>query len=313
MREAVQPDVSEIEALSGISTGDRVSEFVTKIPPNFVRAMRDAADPMALARQVLPDNRERIHGPDESSDPVGDLAAEVTPGLIHKYHGRALLIVTGACAIHCRYCFRREFPYGDSALRPTQQAAALNYLRTHPDIREIILSGGDPLSVSTRRLRDLVSDLARIPSLVRLRIHSRIPVVLPERIDHECLQALSEHALQKVLVIHANHADEINIDAQMALHQLRETGWTLLNQAVLLKGVNDSIAAQVRLAERCMEVGVLPYYLHVLDRVRGSGHLFVADSKAIDLMHSIRQQLPGYLVPRLVRESQGAPYKVPIL
>lgn len=313
MRRAAQPDYSGLEMINERSSSAEDHGFPVRIPPNFLKAMRDSADPMALARQVLPDERESEHQSTESKDPVGDLAAQQTPGLIHKYRGRALLITTGACAIHCRYCFRREFPYSSSMLGARQQEAALDYLRKGPDIHEIILSGGDPLTLSSARLRKLVASLAHVESLRRLRIHSRIPVVLPERIDAECLGSISDTFMQKVMVIHANHADEINEDARLALNALKDAGWTLLNQAVLLKGVNDSVDAQLRLAERCMEVSVLPYYLHVLDRVRGSSHLWVPDTDAIALVQSVRERLSGYLVPRLVRETPGAPFKVPLL
>ena len=313
MRKAARPDYSGLQVMNEESLSAEDHGFPVRIPQNFLRAMRDSADPMALARQVLPDERESEHQSTESKDPVGDLAAQQTPGLIHKYRGRALLITTGACAIHCRYCFRREFPYSSAMLGARQQEAALNYLRENPDIHEIILSGGDPLTLSSARLRKLVASLAHIDSLRRLRIHSRIPVVLPERIDAECVDAVSDIFTQKVMVIHANHADEINDGARIALQTLKDAGWTLLNQAVLLKGVNDSVDAQVRLAERCMEVSVLPYYLHVLDRVRGSSHLWVPDSDASALLRSVRERLSGYLVPRLVRETAGAPFKVPLL
>lgn len=284
--------------------------FPLRVPRGYVARMRrgDPTDP--LLRQVLPLEAELTAADGFGPDPVGDLAALAVPGLLHKYRGRALLITTPACAVHCRYCFRRAFPYAEA--RPDgDHRAALEYLAARPDISEVILSGGDPLSLNDARLEGLFTQLEALPQLRRLRIHSRQPVVLPERIDSGLLQLLRQRRLPVVMVVHCNHAREIDSPVRNALRALRETGVTLLNQAVLLRGVNDTLQAQIDLQETLFAAGVLPYYLHQLDRVSGASHFEVADQRARDLLAAMRARLPGYLVPRLVRESAGQPAKMP--
>jgi EF-P beta-lysylation protein EpmB len=245
-------------------------------------------------------------------DPVGDHLAVTSPGMLQKYQGRALLVTTGACAVHCRYCFRRHFPYADSNPLASQWQQTIEQIQHDQSINEVILSGGDPLSLSDDKLSRLVEDLSAIPHLKRLRIHTRLPVVLPERIDERLLAWLQRCPLKVVMVIHANHANEIDNDAELALASLQKAGCQLLNQAVLLKGVNDSAAALVALSERLSEVDVMPYYLHLLDKVAGAQHFDVPEQEALELIAAIRTQLPGYLVPRLVREIQGEASKTVI-
>ncbi len=232
--------------------------------------------------------------------------------MLHKYHGRALLVTTGACAIHCRYCFRREFPYGEQHAGRQDFAAALAAIRADSSIAEVLLSGGDPLTLSDRRLAGLLEGLEAIPHVRRVRVHTRLPVVLPERIDDGFLTVWNApRRLQRIAVIHANHAQELRDapDVSAALAALQSTGTTLLNQSVLLRGVNDSVAALEDLSVALFEAGVLPYYLHVLDPVRGAAHFDVPESEARDLHSSLTARLPGYLVPKLVREVAGAAAK----
>ncbi len=287
--------------------------FPLRVTRSFAERMvkGDPADP--LLRQVLPLPDEDLDAPGFCADPVGDLAAVAAPGLLHKYQGRALLVVTGACAIHCRYCFRREFPYGAEQLSRQREAAALDYLNGDASIREVILSGGDPLVLSDDRLAELVRKLETVSHLGRLRLHSRLPVVLPARITEALAALLAGTRFQTVMVIHANHGREIDRSVGRALAQLKEAGVTLLNQSVLLRGVNDDAETLAELSEVLFEHGVMPYYLHLLDKARGTAHFEVSDAAAQDLHEQLRRALPGYLVPRLVREAAGAPFKLPVI
>lgn len=283
--------------------------FPLRVPRGFVARMArgDPNDP--LLRQVLPLGAELEATPGFVTDPVGDRAAQAAPGVLHKYHGRALLIVTGACAAHCRYCFRREYPYAEAHAGVNEWRPALAYLAGDSSIREVILSGGDPLSLSDRRLGALLATLDQIPHLERLRIHSRQPIMLPERVDDGLLALLDQTRLRPVLVIHANHPREIDAAVRAALARLAAAGVTLLNQAVLLRGVNDSAAVLAELSETLFAVRVLPYYLHLLDPVRGVAHFDVNETEASAIMKTLRQRLPGYLAPRLMREQPGQPAK----
>ena len=286
--------------------------FRLRVPASFLARMRpgDPNDP--LLRQVLPVSAEGLSAEGFTADPVGDLDAMTVPGLLHKYHGRALLVTTGACAVHCRYCFRRHFPYADANPARDAWQPALDYLRADDSIREIILSGGDPLVLGNPKLATLIAQLEQIPHLTRLRIHSRLPVVLPARIDPGLIELLSGTRLPCVVVAHANHAQELDATTASAFERLRAAGITLLNQAVLLRGINDSIDAQRALSETLFAQGVLPYYLHLLDRVAGAGHFEVPEAEARGLLEALRARLPGYLVPRLVREIAGDPGKRPV-
>ena len=284
--------------------------FPLRVPRGFIARMGrgDPNDP--LLRQVLPLGEELAPIPGFTTDPVGDLDATALPGVLHKYRNRTLLVATGACAIHCRYCFRRHFPYGEATAAKQQWQAALDYIAADDTIEEVILSGGDPLLLDDARLESLVGGLERIRHVQRLRLHSRVPVVLPERIDDALLGWLRRSRLQPVVVIHANHPRELDDTVARALAPLRATGTTLLNQTVLLRGVNDDTDILRQLSVRLHQLGVLPYYLHLLDRVTGAAHFDVPEPRAMALWETLRRQLPGYLVPRLARERAGAPYKL---
>jgi EF-P beta-lysylation protein EpmB len=286
--------------------------FALRVPRGFVTRMRrgDPADPLLL--QVLPQLAELDAVPGFGVDAVGDLDARAAHGVLHKYHGRALLIASGTCAINCRYCFRRHYPYAEDIAAAAQWREALDYLRASPDIGELILSGGDPLALATAKLAELGQGMADIPHLRRLRIHTRLPVVLPERIDAEFCAWLAALPQQKVVVLHANHANELDAAVAAACMRLRDAGALLLNQSVLLRGVNDDADVLVALSERLFACGVLPYYLHQLDRVHGTAHFEVDDTRALALVEAVRARLPGYLLPRLVREVAGDPAKRPL-
>jgi len=287
------------------------SKFKVRVPRSFVTRMQrgDRHDP--LLRQILPLGEELNLSPGYSHDPLGELDAMPVPGVLHKYQGRVLLTMTGACAVHCRYCFRRHYPYGDA--NPSREHGdTMDYLRRQTDVTEVILSGGDPLTLADAKLGHLVSELESVPQLRRLRIHSRVPVVLPERVDTSLLQWISDTRLNVVLVIHSNHGNEIDKSVQKAMQMLRQAQVTLLNQSVLLRGINDKSDILVDLSEKLFESGVLPYYLHQLDRVQGAAHFSVSDRKARILIEEMRSKLPGFLVPRLVRERVGQPSKSPV-
>ena len=286
--------------------------FPLRVPRGFVARMRqgDPDDPLLL--QVLPRLAEHAQVPGYSVDAVGDMASRASHGVLHKYDGRALLIASGSCAVNCRYCFRRHFPYGDEIAAAAQWREALEHVAADTSIRELILSGGDPLSLTTHKLEELTRGLAALPHVIRLRIHTRLPVVLPERVDDAFLAWLSALPLQKVVVLHANHANEFDASVDAACARLRDAGATLLNQSVLLAGVNDDADTLAAMCERSFAAGVLPYYLHQLDKVTGAAHFEVSDARALDLIDALRARLPGYLVPKLVRELPGDPSKRPV-
>lgn len=295
------------ELLAGADTG-----FALRVPRGFVARMRhgDANDPLLL--QVLPRAAELGEVPGFTRDAVGDLDALKSRGVLHKYHGRALLIATGACAINCRYCFRRHFPYGEETAAANGWHDALAALRADASIEEVILSGGDPLSLATPKLAELTDALARIAHIRRLRIHTRLPVVLPERVDAEFIGWLRALPFGRVVVLHANHPNELDATVADACARLADAGATLLNQSVLLSGINDDADVLAELSRRLFECGVLPYYLHQLDRVAGTAHFEVDDARARALAATLTARLPGYLVPRLVREVAGAAAKTPL-
>ncbi len=286
--------------------------FALRAPRGFVARMRrgDARDPLLL--QVLPQLTECDSHPAALLDAVGDGAARAAPGVIHKYRGRALLIASGACAVHCRYCFRRHFPYAEETAAAQHWRGAVDWLRARPDIDELILSGGDPLSLSTAKLAELSDALRDLPQLKRMRLHTRLPVVLPERVDAELCAWLAALPWPVAIVLHANHAQELDASVADACARLRATGAQLLNQSVLLKRINDSADSLSALSEQLFAIGVLPYYLHQLDHVQGTLHFEVDDARALELVDALRQRLPGYLLPRLVREEPGQPAKTPL-
>ncbi|WP_311238596.1 MULTISPECIES: EF-P beta-lysylation protein EpmB [unclassified Xanthomonas] len=316
-RDAVRDPRALLELLgldaqaAGISA-DAAAQFPLRVPQAFVARMRhgDLDDP--LLRQVLPLDAEMQPVPGFGLDAVGDAAAKTAAGVIQKYRGRALLIATGSCAVHCRYCFRRHFPYAEETAARDGWREAVEAIAADPDIDEVLLSGGDPLSLATPKLVELTDALAAIPHLKRLRIHSRLPVVLPARVDAPLLAWLRSLPWPVAFVIHANHANEFDADVDGAMHALRDAGVQLLNQAVLLRGVNDSVDALAALSERSFAAGVLPYYLHQLDRVAGVAHFEVDDTRARALHAELATRLSGYLVPRLVREIPGDTGKRPL-
>ncbi len=284
-------------------------QFPLRVPRGFVRRMRrgDPRDPLLL--QVLPTALELVDRAGFVADPLTELARMRQPGLLQKYEGRALLVVTGACAVHCRYCFRREFPYAEASAAPGSHARILAEIAGDQSIHEVILSGGDPLSLSNTRLQALLRGLGQIHHIQRIRIHTRTPVVLPERIDAGLLAALESCVRPLILVLHSNHANELDETVAAAVARLRAVCAAVLNQSVLLRGVNDDGDSLAALSERLFEIGALPYYIHQLDPVRGAAHFRVGDRRARRLLGEVAARLPGYLVPRLARERPGMPAK----
>ncbi|MCD4750814.1 MAG: EF-P beta-lysylation protein EpmB [Thermoanaerobaculales bacterium] len=292
----------------GSGAGNAARLFELRVPRAFVRRMGygDPADPLLL--QVLPSVEEDRQAPGFVPDPVGESEFVSGGGVLHKYRGRALIVITGICAVHCRYCFRRHFAYGENSVQGA--GAALEKVAQDPSISEVILSGGDPLSLSDESLDELFRGFENISHVRRLRVHTRMPVVLPERVDSGLLDILGRRRLPVVVVLQTNHAQELDRDVRTACQALREAGVTLLNQAVLLAGINDTVENQVDLSEGLFDAGVLPYYLHLMDRVAGAAHFEVAEDGARSLMAEVSARLPGYLVPRLVRDEVGAASKV---
>ncbi len=287
-------------------------QFPVFVPLEFLARMKhgDPFDPLLL--QVIPRLGEDIASPDFTSDPVGDCNVEMAPGLLHKYEGRVLLIVSGACAVHCRYCFRRHYPYSTAPKSIEHWLPALRYVRNDPSIHEIILSGGDPLTVADPQLSNLVELLDEIPHLTRLRIHTRVPVVIPQRVDTNLCNWLAGSRLAKWVVLHINHAHEIDSAVVEAIHRLKATGTMVLNQSVLLRDVNDDLETLQELCERLVDIGVMPYYLHQLDRVAGASHFEALPSLGLTLMEELAKRLPGYAVPKYVAEIAGEPNKTPV-
>jgi lysine 2,3-aminomutase len=281
-------------------------QFRLFAPRGFVGRMRpgDPTDP--LLRQVLPLADEMIEVPGFTIDPVRDDLAERHPGLLHKYDGRVLLVTTGTCAIHCRYCFRRHFPYDEAPRSLAEWQPALNAIAADESIHEVILSGGDPLTLVDATLSQLVNAIARIPHVSRLRIHTRLPIVIPERVTDDLIDILQTCQLTPIIVLHGNHANELDSHVASAIGRLAHAGVVLLNQAVLLAGVNDSVDAQAALCERLVDLRVLPYYLHQLDRVAGAAHFEVPVAEGREIIRQLRDRLPGYAVPRYATEIPGA-------
>ena len=285
--------------------------FALRVPRAFIARMKpgDAQDPLLL--QVLTQREEFIQASGYSADPL-DEQSSVVPGLLHKYRNRALLLVKGGCAVNCRYCFRRHFPYQDNPGNKRSWQTAIDYIATHPELDEIIFSGGDPLMAKDHELTWLIDALAQIPHLKRLRIHSRLPVVIPARITDGLCQMLAETRLQVLMVTHINHAQEIDASLAAAMQQLKRAGVTLLNQSVLLRGVNNDAQALADLSNALFDAGILPYYLHVLDKVQGAAHFYVSDEEARALVRTLLTQVSGYMVPKLAREIGGEPSKTPL-
>lgn len=292
----------------------RASEsFQLRVPRPFLELMKpgNLNDPLLL--QVLPQTQELLSQPGYLSDPLQEAGHNPQRGIIHKYHGRVLLTLSGACAVNCRYCFRRHFPYQDNQLGSQQWQQALSYLRQHPEVEEVIFSGGDPLATPDNRIFNMIEDLEQLPQLKRLRIHSRLPVVIPQRLTDALSQRLQQSRLQVVLVLHINHPNEISTALHQRLQSLQLGGITLLNQSVLLKGVNDNSDTLVHLSEKLFTSGILPYYLYLLDPVEGAAHFDLSETQAKLLAGQMAARLPGYLVPRLARDIPGKTAKTQIL
>jgi EF-P beta-lysylation protein EpmB len=315
MKDAVR-DPAELCRLLELppETADRARlaarQFPLFVPRGYLARMRpgDAADP--LLRQVLPLAEELVEVPGFVADPVGDAAAARQPGLLHKYAGRVLLITTGTCAVHCRYCFRRHYPYVETPRSLDDWRPALDEIAADDSVHEVILSGGDPLTIVDATLAELIDELAAIDQLRRLRVHTRLPIVIPERVTDSLIEMLRGSRLTPIVVVHANHANELDAHVAVALAKLADAGIVLLNQSVLLAGVNDTVEAQAELCERLVDLRVLPYYLHQLDRVAGAAHFEVPIVSGQRIIDELRSRLPGYVVPRYVQEIVGANSKI---
>ncbi len=309
MRRAIRSAGDLLHAVGLARTPETVTDFPVLAPWPLVQRIRhgDANDP--ILRQLLSTPEELLSPTGYSNDPLQEADASPAPGVIHKYRGRALLVITGACALHCRYCFRRNFPYAEHAQGRLQEA--FSYLAAQPDIHEVILSGGDPLSLDDARFSAVIDALEKISHLHTLRIHTRLPIAIPQRVTQQLVQRLQSSRLQCVVVVHSNHAQEIDATVSDALLRLREVA-LLLNQSVLLKDINDTPDALHELSLALFSAGALPYYLHQLDKVQGASHFAVSDAEAIAIHNALRDRVPGYLLPRLVRESPGAAAKMAI-
>jgi L-lysine 2,3-aminomutase len=279
--------------------------FPLRVPLEFLSRMELGNPDDPLLKQVLPIGDEFIQTPGFTEDPLNESDARPTPGVVHKYKDRALLILSGACAINCRYCFRRHFPYSDNQLSGEHWQRALAYLKEHTELREVIFSGGDPLVTSDHRFSKMVADLEAIPHLERLRVHTRLPVVIPSRVTDQLNDTLHKSRFDCVVVLHINHANEIDQSLNNAVTKLKQSGATILNQAVLLKGVNDSADEQVRLSRALFSAGILPYYLFLFDPVAGASHFDIPIEQGKEIFTQMQRELPGYLVPRLAKEISG--------
>lgn len=286
-----------------------LQQFSLKVPRPFAARMEAGNWNDPLLKQVWPAALEEQRIAGLVQDPLREQSFNPAPGILQKYSGRALLTAAPHCAIHCRYCFRRHFDYQGNAPDRQQWRRSLTHLRNDADIREVILSGGDPLANSDRQLAWLIEELGRIPHLTTLRIHTRLPVVIPQRVTPALRGLLQTTRLQVVLVIHCNHARELDDEVLAALNTIAADGRHLLNQSVLLAGINDSVPALHDLSQRLFQAHVLPYYLHLPDRVAGTGHFQVTEARGLELIRALRARLPGYLVPRLVREDPGSEAK----
>ncbi len=319
-KELANATTSVSDLLTQLQLSDHINQinctpdFSCLVTDRYLKKMEigNINDPLLL--QVLPQAKEddEQHQQTGLIDPVADMSAMTTPGLLHKYHGRALLISTGACAIHCRYCFRRHYPYQQSSCTSSVLDQTISYLQQHTEIDEVILSGGDPLVLDNEKLKRLISTLETVPHINTLRLHTRLPIVLSSRINSGLIQLLQATRFQVVMVIHANHANELGADEQAKLLLLQSIGVTLLNQSVLLKGVNDNAEALIALSKRLFNCQTLPYYLHLLDPVKGAMHFSIDKPAAVKLKAEMEQHLAGYLVPKLVQEIAGKTAKTAI-
>ena len=286
--------------------------FPTRVPKEFLDKVNpfEKNDPLLL--QFLPSEKELLAVEGFMEDAVGDLAAQKVPGLLHKYKSRALLLLTSSCAIHCRYCFRRNFPYDNRSFKTSYWENAYTYLKSHPEINEVLWSGGDPLQLDAKILSWHVSQLKKCQHIQRLRIHSRIPIVSPKSLTEEKLKVFKNWNGEKVLVVHCNHPNELDANTKFVLHQFSKMGFTLLNQSVLLKGVNDDGEVLMHLSKKLFSQGVMPYYIHQLDKAKGVSHFEVEVNKGLRLMAFLEKELPGFLVPKYVQEIAGKSSKTSV-
>ena len=301
--------LSRLGLTDQVQSVDQSPDFPVRVPEPFVTRMvpGDPHDP--LLRQVLAVADERHAMPGFVKDPLDELEGPM-PGVLHKYRSRVLVIYRGGCAINCRYCFRRHFPYQENTLTARDIDGLVSYLKAHPEVNEVILSGGDPLMADDQALSGLFVRLESVSSIHRLRIHTRLPIVIPERVTDLLCQAIAATALPVVMVLHSNHANEIDQSVMDAVSQLRQVCRSILNQSVILKEINDSADVLIALSERLFEAGIDPYYLNVLDRVSGAHQFDVSDQEVAALHQALLNALPGYLVPKLVREVPGIGHKV---
>lgn len=290
----------------------KVGHFPLKVPRRFLQKMQRGNNKDPLLLQVLPTFAETVTVTGFVTDPLEEKTSNPVKGVIHKYASRLLLPVTGACMVHCRYCFRQHFDYHENLPTHDDWHAITDYIERHAQINEVILSGGDPLSLSDRRLFDILAKLEQLPQIATIRLHTRVPVVIPERLSNELLERFGQSRCKIVMVIHANHPNEIDEETALYLNRTRMAGVVLLNQTVLLKDINDNADVLASLSEKLWQAGVLPYYLHVLDKVAGASHFLVDDKKAVAIYWQLLAKCAGYLVPKLVRETPHAPYKTPI-
>jgi EF-P beta-lysylation protein EpmB len=287
------------------ASAEAAESFATFVPEEFLRRIEPGNPQDPLLRQVLPQFNELAEQRGFHADPVGDLDSIAAGGLLHKYDSRALVITTGACGVHCRYCFRREFPYQAASPAARDFQPPLDYLREHPEIDEVLLSGGDPLTLVDDSLFRLISQIESLSHVRRLRIHTRMPVVIPSRVTRSLVDRLASSPLAVWLVIHANHPQEIDGEVLAATDRIIDAGIPVLNQAVLLRGVNDDAQTLINLCRLLVNHRITPYYLHQLDRVRGAAHFDVPVEKGLELIQEIRTALPGYAVPTYVTEQPG--------
>jgi len=316
-RLGLNPDdlqTQQLLQIAGIQLADQdtLRRFPVLVPENFLARMKpgDPYDP--LLRQVLPLAHESLFVAGFVPDAVGDLDARRMPGVLQKYAGRVLLIATSVCAIHCRYCFRRDYPYAEEPRRLQDWQPALDEIAADSSITEVIFSGGDPLMLNDARLQVLCSAIDQIPHVERIRFHTRLPIVLPSRVTAELIALLTGFRAQPIMVVHANHGNELTGDCVHALRTLVQSGIPVLNQAVLLAGVNDNLGALEALCRRLINLGVMPYYLHQLDRVTGTAHFEANRELGQHLIRQLAARLPGYAIPRFVQEIPGQPHKTPL-